>query len=54
MFDQTACHMAARQGHIKVLEKLWEWAKELQLRPNELSYVLWLSKNHINEMLCTW
>jgi hypothetical protein len=46
--------MAASIGQVKLLEKLWKWAKVLQLRPNELNYVLWLSKNHINETYCTW
>jgi hypothetical protein len=28
--------MAAREGNVGVLEKLWEWAKELQLKQEEL------------------
>jgi hypothetical protein len=44
MFGPMAWHMAAENGHIKLLENLWECAKELQLRPKESSYVLRLSK----------
>ena len=36
MFNETAWHMAADNGHLEVLEKLWDWAKELQLKPEEL------------------
>jgi len=30
MFGKTARHMAAGRGKFEVLEKLWDWAKELQ------------------------
>jgi hypothetical protein len=33
---QTAWHKAAEEGHVEVLNKLWVWAKELQLEPEEL------------------
>ena len=26
-FGQTAWHMAAAGGHVKLLEELWDWAK---------------------------
>jgi hypothetical protein len=42
-FHQTAWHMAARRNHVEVLEKPWESAKELQLKPQELMNQLWLS-----------
>jgi hypothetical protein len=29
-------HMTAETGQVEILEKLWEWAKELQLKPEEL------------------
>jgi len=43
--DQTAWHMAATEGHIEVLETLWDWAKKLQVKPDELKKDLLLS-NH--------
>jgi hypothetical protein len=44
-YGKTAWHNAARVGHVEVLEKLWEWAKELQLKPEELRNQLLLSKD---------
>ena len=38
-------HMAAGKRKVEVLEKLWDWAKELQLRPEELRNEVLLSKN---------
>jgi ankyrin repeat protein len=32
-YGRTAWHIAARIGNLKVLEKMWDWAKELQLTP---------------------
>jgi len=32
-FDKTAWHMAATEGHVEVLEKLWDWVRELLLKP---------------------
>jgi len=29
--------MAARKGNVKVLKKLWDWAKEVQIKPEEFS-----------------
>jgi len=40
--------MAAKRGKFKVLEKLWEWAKELQLKPEELRNEVLLSKDNLN------
>ena len=34
--EQMAWHMAAGEGHVKILEKLWDWAKEMQLKPEQL------------------
>jgi hypothetical protein len=31
--NKTSWHMAAGQGKVEVLGKLWEWAKELRLKP---------------------
>jgi hypothetical protein len=35
-YNETAWHKAAKYGKVEVFEKLWDWAKELQLKPNEL------------------
>jgi len=43
--DQTAWHIAATEGHVAVLEKLWDWAKELLLKPEELRSDVFLSKD---------
>jgi len=37
--------MAAHEGYVEVLEKSWYWAKEMQLKPEELWNEVWLSKN---------
>jgi ankyrin repeat protein len=37
--NRTACHKAAETGHVEVLEKLRVSAKELQLKPEELSAI---------------
>ena len=42
--------MTAKRGHIKILEKLWDWAKNLQLKPEELRNQLWLSKDNSGKM----
>jgi ankyrin repeat protein len=42
---KTAWHVAAGNGHIEVLEKLWDLAKEVQLNPEELRNEVWLSKD---------
>jgi ankyrin repeat protein len=45
----TAWHLAASQGHEKILEKLWAWGKEAQLSPEELKGKLLLAKNREGE-----
>jgi hypothetical protein len=30
------CHIAAEEGKVEILEKLWEGAKELQLKPEKM------------------
>jgi ankyrin repeat protein len=40
--------MEAEQSKFEILEKLWEWAKELQLQPEELGNEVLLSKNNFN------
>jgi hypothetical protein len=30
---ETAWHLAAENSQVEILEKLWKWAKELQLQP---------------------
>ena len=44
-FDQTACHIAALSGHVEILEELWDWPKELHLKPEELRNEVWLLKD---------
>jgi hypothetical protein len=35
-YEETVWQRAAWKGEVEVLEKLWSWAKELQLKPEEL------------------
>ena len=44
-YGKTAWHKAAERGDVEVLQKLWDWAKELQLKPEELRNEVWLSKD---------
>jgi len=46
---ETAWHKAANRGHVEILKKLWHWAKELQLKPEELRNEVLLSKNKSKE-----
>jgi hypothetical protein len=39
-YGYTAWHAAAESKNLKVLEALWSWAKEAQLKQNELSELL--------------
>jgi ankyrin repeat protein len=48
-FNQTAWHMAAREGHVEVLDKLWDLAKELQLKPEKLRNEMLVSKNNFDQ-----
>ena len=47
-YKKTAWHMAAESGYVEVLNKLWDWAKELQLKPEELRNEVLLSKDESN------
>jgi len=40
--EETAWHVAAKRGNIKLLQKLWDWAEE-ELNPEELSNKLLLA-----------
>jgi hypothetical protein len=44
-YKQTAWHKATKCGHVEVLEKIWDWAKKPQLKPEELTNELLLSKD---------
>jgi ankyrin repeat protein len=44
-----AWHMAAECGQVVILEKLWDFAKELQLKPEELRNEVLLSKDEYNQ-----
>jgi len=43
-FVMTAWHMAVYEGQIEVLQKLWEWAKEV-LTQEDLNDMLYLAKD---------
>jgi ankyrin repeat protein len=45
MYGNTAWHTAAGRGQVEILEKLRNWAKELQLKPEEIRNEELLSKN---------
>jgi hypothetical protein len=45
-----AWHNAARGGHVRLLEKLWDWAKDLELKPEDLRKEVWLSKDNSQKM----
>jgi len=47
-FEESAWQNAAG-GHIEVLKELWNWAKKLQLKPEELRNKLLLSKDECKE-----
>ena len=46
---QTAWHVAAELGNVGLLEKLYEWAKEV-LNPDDLIYILFFPKDD-NEVI---
>jgi len=45
-YGQMVWYVAAEGGQIELLEKMWDWAKELQLKPEELRNQLWLTKHN--------
>jgi ankyrin repeat protein len=47
--NNTAWHIAVEANNFKLLDKLWEWAKEMQLKPEELRNELLLSKDNLND-----
>jgi ankyrin repeat protein len=51
-FNITHWQIAAKNGNVVVLEKLWECGKELQLKPKELSNKVLFSKDISN--ITTW
>ena len=48
-YNKTAWQNAAGRGEVEILEKLWDWAKKLQLKPEELRNELLLSKDEFNK-----
>jgi hypothetical protein len=44
MFNEMAWNIAAGKGQVEILEKLWDFAKELQLKPDELKNELFCFK----------
>ena len=51
-YGQTAWQKAALRGKFGVLEKLWDWAKELKLKPEELREEVLFSKDKCGQT--TW
>jgi len=42
---ESAWHKAAERGNVAVLKNLWNWAKKMQVKPEELRNELCLSKD---------
>jgi hypothetical protein len=49
VLNKTAWHMAAGKDQVEVLEKLRDFPKELQLKPDELRNEVFLSKELFNQ-----
>jgi hypothetical protein len=49
--NETAWQKAAEIGQGELLEKLWDWAKELQLKPEELIYSAVIGKEAVSTIL---
>ena len=47
-YNRTAWHNTIKRGQVEVLKKLWDLAKELQLKPEELRNEVLLSKDKYN------
>jgi len=47
--SETAWHKTAESGYVEVLKKLRYWAKEVQLKPEELRNEVLLSKDESKE-----
>jgi hypothetical protein len=45
-YKETLWHNATESGHVEILEKLWNWDKELQLKPQEVRNEVLLSKKY--------
>jgi ankyrin repeat protein len=41
--------MAAREGQVVILERLWDFAKVLQLKPDELRNEVLFTKDNYNQ-----
>ena len=46
LVGQTCWYKVAGSGQVEILQKLWNWTKELQLKPQELRNMVFLSKNN--------
>jgi ankyrin repeat protein len=44
--------LVAADGHVEILEKLWEWGKKLQLKPEELRNEVFVPKGILNKTAC--
>jgi hypothetical protein len=46
---KAALLMAARGSHVKLLQKMWHFAEELQLNPKDLRHEMWSSKDMLKQ-----
>jgi ferredoxin-fold anticodon binding domain-containing protein len=47
---RTAWHMAAERGKVEILDKLWEWAKEV-LKRDDMNNNLLLAEDYDKEII---
>jgi ankyrin repeat protein len=48
-YNKTVWHKAAKRGNVELLKKLWDWAQELQLQPEDVKNDVLLSKDEFHE-----
>jgi ankyrin repeat protein len=46
--DETSWHKAAERGNVEVLDRMWNWVKKLQLKPEEFRIKVLFSKDRYN------
>jgi ankyrin repeat protein len=47
-YNNKPWHLAAEEGKVEILEKLWEWYKVVQIKPEEIRNQVVLSKDFYN------
>jgi hypothetical protein len=50
-YHETVWHIAGRGGRVESLEKWWEWAKELHLKPEEVRNGVFLPRCKFDQTL---